>query len=214
MSTCGTCWRVFPAGWQSRQQHMDATGHCPPDFECDTCDKYFGSQQAVNQHMNDVGHWAESSESDAPDYECEDCDENFYDEEGLHDHEVKEHLYCAPCDRYFQNWNTPPQQETADFDALEHSAPAHVHAGSTLAPLTSRAPDTFLATDQLAMSKMQLDSTTNNPWNSALHVQPTGATNISQDSRVQQQQPMSSSAFQQDPWSRHDAVELDATSSS
>ncbi|KAM3509833.1 hypothetical protein MY10362_000384 [Beauveria mimosiformis] len=65
-----------------------------------------------------------------------------------------------------------------------------------------------------AMSKMQLDSTTNNPWNSALHVQPTGATNISQDSRVQQQQPMSSSAFQQDPWSRHDAVELDATSSS
>ncbi|KAM3563258.1 hypothetical protein ARSEF4850_002415 [Beauveria asiatica] len=106
MSTCGTCWRVFPAGWQSRQQHMHATGHCPPDFECDTCDKYFGSQQAVNQHMNDVGHWAESSESDAPDYECDDCDENFFDEEGLHDHEVKEHLYCAPCDRYFQNWNS------------------------------------------------------------------------------------------------------------
>ncbi|KAM3452305.1 hypothetical protein MY3296_004596 [Beauveria thailandica] len=67
-----------------------------------------------------------------------------------------------------------------------------------------------------AMSKMQLDSTTNNPWNSALHVQPTGVTNISQDSRVQQQQqqqPVPSSAFQQDPWSRHDAVELDATSS-
>ncbi|KAM3506706.1 hypothetical protein MY11210_007443 [Beauveria gryllotalpidicola] len=64
-----------------------------------------------------------------------------------------------------------------------------------------------------AISKMQLDSTTNNPWGSALYAQPTGTTSISQDSRVQQQ-PMPSSAFPQDPWSRHDAVELDATTSS
>ncbi|RMI99085.1 hypothetical protein BHE90_017173 [Fusarium euwallaceae] len=72
MSTCGTCWREFPAGWQSRQQHMDATGHNPPDFECDTCDRYFGNQHAVNQHMTDVDHWAESSGSDEPEFECDD----------------------------------------------------------------------------------------------------------------------------------------------
>ncbi|EJP61119.1 zinc finger protein [Beauveria bassiana ARSEF 2860] len=104
MSTCGTCLRVFPAGWQSRQQHMDATGHYPPDFECDTCDRYFGSQHAVDQHMTDLGHWAESSEADEPDYECDDCNASFYDEEDLRDHDVKEHFYCDPCDRYFQCW--------------------------------------------------------------------------------------------------------------
>ncbi|KID93622.1 Zinc finger, double-stranded RNA binding protein, partial [Metarhizium majus ARSEF 297] len=106
MSTCGTCWRTFPAGWQSRQQHMDARGHCPPNFECDTCDRYFSSQHAVNQHMTDTGHWAESSESDEPEYECDDCDDAFYDEDDLRDHEIKEHFYCDPCDRYFQDRNS------------------------------------------------------------------------------------------------------------
>lgn len=46
MFTCGTCWREFPAGWHSRQPHMNATGHCQPDFECDSCESYFGSQRA------------------------------------------------------------------------------------------------------------------------------------------------------------------------
>ncbi|TQV97072.1 hypothetical protein V2A60_000283 [Cordyceps javanica] len=58
---------------------MDATGHDAPDFECDTFDRYFGSQYAVNQHMTDLGHWAESSdsESDMPEYECDDCTANL-----------------------------------------------------------------------------------------------------------------------------------------
>ncbi|KAM0744226.1 hypothetical protein ACQRIT_001540 [Beauveria bassiana] len=86
-----------------------------------------------------------------------------------------------------------------------------------------------------AMSTMRLDSTTNDPWNSAIYAQPTGATNISQDSRVQQQsvpysalqpgpwswaRPIGATNVSQDSrvqqqglWSRHDAVELDATSS-
>ncbi|GAB0145854.1 hypothetical protein EsHS_00006273 [Epichloe bromicola] len=105
MATCGTCWRTFPAGWRSRQQHMDATGHCPPDYECQTCDRYFGSWHAVCQHMTDVGHWAESSESDGPEYQCDDCGDAFYNEADLRDHEVEEHFYCDPCDRYFQSSN-------------------------------------------------------------------------------------------------------------
>lgn len=105
MSTCGTCWRVFTAGWRSRQQHMDATGHNAPDFECDTCDRYFRSQHAANQHMTDVNHWAESSESEVPEFECNHCDVAFDDEDDLRDHEVKEHFYCDPCNRYFKNWN-------------------------------------------------------------------------------------------------------------
>ncbi|KFH41731.1 Zinc finger protein OZF-like protein [Hapsidospora chrysogenum ATCC 11550] len=107
MLTCGTCWREFPAGWRSRKQHMDATGHVPPAFECDTCDRYFGSQHAVIQHMTALGHWAESSESGQPPlgFACDDCDAAFYDEEDLRGHEVKAHLYCHDCDRYFQSWN-------------------------------------------------------------------------------------------------------------
>ena len=107
MSTCGTCWRTYPAGWQSREQHLNATGYQAPNFECDMCDRYFGSQHAVNQHMNGVGHWAESdSNEEEYEYECDDCDEAFCEEDDLRDHEVKEHFYCDPCDRYFQNWNS------------------------------------------------------------------------------------------------------------
>lgn len=84
---------------------MDALNHYAPDFECDTCDRYFGSQHAVEQHMNDKDHWGQSDESDEPEYQCDDCDDAFYEEDSLRDHEVEEHFYCDPCDRYFQNWN-------------------------------------------------------------------------------------------------------------
>ncbi|KAH7207884.1 zinc finger protein [Fusarium redolens] len=118
MSTCGTCWRQFPAGWRSRQQHMNATGHEPPDFECDTCDRYFGSQEAVEQHMCDLGHWDESSESEELQesdesegtvLECDHCGDAFDDEDDLHDHEARQHFYCVVCDRPFQDWNSISQ---------------------------------------------------------------------------------------------------------
>ena len=75
---------------------MNAVGHCPPNFECDTCDRYFGSEHAVNQHITAVEHWAESSEfseSEEPDFECDDCGDVFYDEDDLRDHKAKEHFY-------------------------------------------------------------------------------------------------------------------------
>lgn len=63
-----------------------------------------------------------------------------------------------------------------------------------------------------AMSKMHLESATNNPWGPALYAQRTG-TSTSEDIRTQQASiPVMPPEFQQDPWSRHDAVELDATS--
>ncbi|VUC35391.1 unnamed protein product [Clonostachys rosea] len=34
---CGSCDRLFWAGWKARDQHCVATGHDFPDFECDTC---------------------------------------------------------------------------------------------------------------------------------------------------------------------------------
>lgn len=85
---------------------MDATGHEPPDFECDTCDHYFGSQKAVDQHMNDLGHWDESSESEGPVHDCDYCDDAFDDIDDLRTHEVEEHLYCVDCDRSFRDRNS------------------------------------------------------------------------------------------------------------
>ncbi|PNP61079.1 hypothetical protein FNYG_14167 [Fusarium nygamai] len=116
MFTCGTCWRQFPAGWQSREQHMNATGHEAPAFECDTCDCYFGSRNAVEQHMNDLDHWDASSESADSLYECDHCDDEFDDEHELHNHEARDHFYCVVCDRPFQDWHSISQ--VCDFDVV------------------------------------------------------------------------------------------------
>lgn len=96
--TCGICWREFPAGWRSREQHFEATGHEEPNFECDTCDRYFGTQNTKNQHMTALNHWRE--------YECDDCSDGFYDEDDLRNHEASKHFYCDPCDRYFDSYNS------------------------------------------------------------------------------------------------------------
>ncbi|KAF4446724.1 hypothetical protein F53441_9657 [Fusarium austroafricanum] len=131
MSTCGTCWRQFPAGWHSRQQHMNATGHEPPDFECDTCGKYFGSQMAVEQHMNDLGHWAESSESEGSVYECDHCDDAFDEENDMRDHEAEQHFYCVACKCPFQDWNSINQVRTNFRPVLLCNStdnPKHLHS--------------------------------------------------------------------------------------
>jgi uncharacterized C2H2 Zn-finger protein len=106
---------------------MNATGHEPPDFECDTCDRYFGSQEAVEQHMSDLGHWDESSESEELQesdesegtvLECDHCDDAFDDEDDLHDHEARQHFYCVVCDRPFQDWNSISQVRVTIFTPL------------------------------------------------------------------------------------------------
>ncbi|KAJ3941993.1 uncharacterized protein N0V96_007478 [Colletotrichum fioriniae] len=57
--------------------------------------------------MDALGHW---DYDDTPQhsgvwYECDDCYDRFHDEQDLRDHEVEEHNYCDPCDRYFTNQN-------------------------------------------------------------------------------------------------------------
>ncbi|KAF6813038.1 zinc finger protein [Colletotrichum plurivorum] len=103
---CGTCWRTWPTS-ASRDQHVAAKFHQMPDFECDSCSRFFGSQKAVEQHMTALGHWADPA-SDGPNYYCDydACSEAFDDEEGLRDHEVEDHFYCDPCDRQFQDLNS------------------------------------------------------------------------------------------------------------
>lgn len=48
-------------------------------YECETCDRQFGSDQARAQHMNARDHWAER-------WECEVCEEEFTDEDDYDEH--------------------------------------------------------------------------------------------------------------------------------
>jgi hypothetical protein len=54
---CGTCWRDFPAGFRAREQHCEALGHLPPEFECDTCPGFFRNERQLTRHMNYRNHW-------------------------------------------------------------------------------------------------------------------------------------------------------------
>lgn len=100
---CGTCWRCFPTGWKARDQHCDATGHEPPEFECDTCDRWFGDEIRRQDHMTRHRHW------DPDAVECRCCTQMCADESDRSRHELRTHLYCYDCDRWFQNYNNVKQ---------------------------------------------------------------------------------------------------------
>lgn len=93
---CGTCRKVFPAGWHARENHCRSTGHQRPAFECYTCERNFGSEAARFQHMNARNHFA---------HECGICAETWPTEEQLEEHVVEDHFYCGDCNRQFQNLN-------------------------------------------------------------------------------------------------------------
>ncbi|KAL2128841.1 hypothetical protein VTI74DRAFT_8573 [Chaetomium olivicolor] len=109
MFECGTCGKSFPAGCRARDQHCEATGHDIPDFECDTCDAYFGSEHARQQHMRAKGHFYEKEEEETPGWECRRCNNVFWTEQECRDHMVENHLYCADCDRHFMSYNNIKQ---------------------------------------------------------------------------------------------------------
>ena len=93
---CGTCGRAFPAGLQARTNHINSTGHDIPDFECDSCPRYFNSEAARFQHMNAKNHFY---------YECEICYETYPTDRMRTQHEYDDHDYCAECGKTFMNSN-------------------------------------------------------------------------------------------------------------
>ncbi|USW55679.1 Putative Zinc finger C2H2-type [Septoria linicola] len=99
MADCYTCGRWFVHD-AAAAQHMSAVGHWP--YECETCT--FGScdEWEVQDHMDDLNHWA-------PQNPCEACNAMFYTPQQARSHmDQTNHWrvhWCAPCQRGFQNAN-------------------------------------------------------------------------------------------------------------
>ncbi|KAK8913373.1 Zinc finger protein 358 [Metarhizium anisopliae] len=86
---CIACDRSFGSEEALEQHLRDAPVHAP-SFECSTCDRSFGSEEALEQHLRDAP-------VHAPSFECSACDRSFGSEEAL-----EQHLRDAPaCDRSF-----------------------------------------------------------------------------------------------------------------
>ncbi|KAK1752702.1 hypothetical protein QBC47DRAFT_389129 [Echria macrotheca] len=111
---CGTCEKAFPAGWRARDNHCNATGHHRPNYECDTCPRWFHCQSACDQHMRAKNHFVHSdnysdnnNDSVSDDcytynpYECRRCYDRFPSDQDRIDHEAEDHRFCNDCDRFF-----------------------------------------------------------------------------------------------------------------
>jgi hypothetical protein len=84
---CQSCDRYF-GSQHALQQHLNSPAHI---FECDECDRSFGSQQALNQHLN--------SPARAQVYECDDCDRSFSSQQSLNQHlNSPAHALVYECD--------------------------------------------------------------------------------------------------------------------
>ncbi|KAI3324226.1 hypothetical protein HD806DRAFT_62966 [Xylariaceae sp. AK1471] len=100
-------------------------------WNCDTCDRVFGSWQALNQHAAALGHRRELYDPD-PLYPCDRCGAVYRSEAavnahmrtynhwkyrcsccsltgpteaGIKQHEIEDHLWCSVCSRIFQSYN-------------------------------------------------------------------------------------------------------------
>ncbi|KAF6832357.1 hypothetical protein CPLU01_06182 [Colletotrichum plurivorum] len=143
---CGTCRQRFPAGWSARERHFKDYRHRPPPFECDTCTRCFGDDRAVRDHMDALGHWAESASEieyevkeepvleeylryfpseEGCDEVCEECNLSFIREKDWELHNQVFHHYCGSCNRTFKDYNglTQHLNSTAHRSVLDLQCP-------------------------------------------------------------------------------------------
>ncbi|KAL5325413.1 hypothetical protein ACEPPN_006538 [Leptodophora sp. 'Broadleaf-Isolate-01'] len=102
---CVPCDRYFGSN-QSLQQHLDSPVH---DFHCDECDRPFRSQHALQQHLDSPAH----------DFDCDECGRTFTNQHALQQHlESPAHTFdCEECDRIFKSQEALQQHQ---------DSPAHV----------------------------------------------------------------------------------------
>ncbi|ATZ50249.1 hypothetical protein BCIN_05g06170 [Botrytis cinerea B05.10] len=89
---CGSCNRHY-GSQKALQQHVrDSPVHALP-FDCNSCDRSFNSGEALQQHLR-------YSTSHTLTFGCDDCDQSFGSGEALDQHLLDSHIYQ-------QNINTP-----------------------------------------------------------------------------------------------------------
>ncbi|OAL48484.1 hypothetical protein IQ07DRAFT_543416 [Pyrenochaeta sp. DS3sAY3a] len=99
---CETCTRDF-GSQQAANQHMDALGHWEPRIECDSCYATFPTQEQVDDHMDDYDHWLRR-------FECETCTSRFKTQNACNQHmNATDHwaptFDCETCTRTFASQN-------------------------------------------------------------------------------------------------------------
>lgn len=116
---CDWCEKTFRTA-TAANAHKVARNHLDSEFECLRCEREFNSQNALDQHMNALGHWPPPSK-----HKCETCDETFVEKRTAREHmDYWEHwkglrFECQSCDRTFSS------QQGADkhMDDLDHWTP-------------------------------------------------------------------------------------------
>ncbi|KAI1821698.1 hypothetical protein F4861DRAFT_444798 [Xylaria intraflava] len=93
---CGSCSKLFIAGWQARDNHLRSTGHKAPAFECDRCARCFDNGFERLKHMAAVNHFQ---------WECAMCGETWDTEKLMTAHEQITHNYCGQCKEAFETTN-------------------------------------------------------------------------------------------------------------
>jgi DNA-directed RNA polymerase subunit RPC12/RpoP len=115
---CDTCDRTF--GSQSAcTQHMNDTSHHFAGYDCDTCDRNFITTRARDQHMTALDHWKWP-------VECETCTMRFVNEWYCEEHmEAQDHFSynyeCATCNLIYRN------AEARDSHQEEEGHYRHLH---------------------------------------------------------------------------------------
>jgi hypothetical protein len=130
---CTLCNRSFGSQGALDQHLRDSPAHAP-SYDCEPCNRSFGSQDALDQHLRD-------SPAHAPSYDCEPCNRSFGSQEALdqHLHYSPAHAPsydCEPCDRSFGS------QEALDQHLRD--SPAHVQLPRTPLDTFFLSFDTFV----------------------------------------------------------------------
>ncbi|KAF8251394.1 hypothetical protein K440DRAFT_647686 [Wilcoxina mikolae CBS 423.85] len=100
MPQCYPCDRYFSTQ-RALDQHLENSSAHAVVYECETCNRCFSTEHAAGQHMNALDHWA-------PSYECDTCTNVFTSQSAADRHmNLNGHWkhYCHDCERKFENAN-------------------------------------------------------------------------------------------------------------
>jgi hypothetical protein len=105
-SRCIRCDRSFGSE-DALQQHLRYSPRHAPSFDCETCDRSFSSKEALEKHLRD-------SPVHALSFDCETCDRSFGSEDAL-----EQHLRDSPAHQ--QDTETPLDAFFRSFPTFDYN---------------------------------------------------------------------------------------------